>query len=282
MTSNSPKPHTDPTDKHLSADEAAVLDGVLAKLSAYDRVPPDPASTLDIDPASDKGRCATGWMRVIAQCPCDTPPVDLAQRTMAKINEARLREKFTKPATRHGASRWTWTEFGAVAAMLVIGLVLLFPVIHRTPNDNARVATSSNDMSVTANAMGSYGGNLTSIFKSPWNTPPTLSDSFNTIDFSDTNPVPGIIRVKPLDPSQPNGLRLLTVTLPDPATTPGLTFGFSGALQGNGQTLHVQRPDGMRFRIPLPPDVQVQWNDPTPGNAGQGMWIIQGTIPAQR
>lgn len=275
-TPDTPKP--DMPRKPLSDDEAAVLDGVLAHLSAYDRVPADPKRVLDVDGCCEKSKRAIQWMNVIGQCPCDTPPVDLTHRTLAKIKEARLREKFAASAPAVGRrTHWSWAEFGAVAAMFVIGVVLLWPVVHRTPQDTARTI-ANNNMSVAGTAMGSYGNSLNSLFKSPWVSPPTLTglDNFN-LDLPPAERGPGLIRVSPLDPAHPGGQRLLTVTIPDPATTPGLSFGFSAATQGDGQFLHIQRPDGMRFRIQLPPDIQVHWNDNNP--SGHGMWIIRGTLP---
>ncbi|MCE9590003.1 MAG: hypothetical protein K8S99_05710 [Planctomycetes bacterium] len=269
--------------KPLSADEAAVLDGVIARLSANDRVPADPAKLLDVDPSCEQGKRALGWMKVIGHCPCDTPAVDLAKRTMARVNESRLRQKFTRPATgwRTRSASWTWAEFGAVAAMLVIGFVLLWPVVHRTPQDTARLAggAGGNSLNMAGQSMGTYGNSLTSLFKSPWNTPPTLStpaDSFNAYNPSPTEPRAGLLRIEPFNPLQPDGRRLLTIAVPDAANSPD--YGLSGLQQGAGQYLNIQRPDGMRLRIQLPADAHVRWSD-NPAGPG-GIWIIRGTFPA--
>ncbi len=128
----------------------------------------------------DKATRVSHLLDMIGYLPADAPADDLVQRTIARIENATAREReivgviqhveAQRPAATgtgsassaavamsHGDTpiAFRWRELIAVAAMLLIGFSLLFPVMNRTRSDAMRVRCASH-LGASYMAIGSY------------------------------------------------------------------------------------------------------------------------------
>ncbi len=91
----------------------------------------------------------------------DVVPEDLVERTLARIHEARQRQRFAQQVQVLGDgsgsayNRFQWGELLTVAAVILIGASLLWPVLDRVRGDARRVACSGN-LAVAGQAIDRY------------------------------------------------------------------------------------------------------------------------------
>ncbi len=148
----------------LSTAEARAVDALLASL-AQARTERDTSSTLRLtshesalppDHAPKAAKVAQ-LFSLIGQCPVDNPPADLTRRTLERIADDRRRRWFAEQAQALAAPRvgMSWREIAAVAAILVLGFSLLFPMVGRLREDARRVACAGN-LQTAGMAIGRY------------------------------------------------------------------------------------------------------------------------------
>jgi hypothetical protein len=95
---------------------------------------------------TDRGRQMSRVLDLLGHWPAEPPPADLAERTIIRIKAAEQRKavigRIEPPAYKAIAFRWT--ELIAVAALLLIGVSLLWPWIAGSRQDAMRMACASN------------------------------------------------------------------------------------------------------------------------------------------
>ena len=103
---------------------------------------PDP-SPQETDPRVQR---VCRLMSLIQHCACESPPSDLTQRTIARIAHQRQRQRFAQQIQSLAGppSRFQWRELLTVAAVLMIGLSLLWPMMVRSRAQARKVACANN------------------------------------------------------------------------------------------------------------------------------------------
>lgn len=98
---------------------------------------------------------------VLARCPAEAPPADLRQRTLERIALARQRERFNEQigALSAPTPAFRWGELITVAAMLMIGTSLLWPMLSRTRAEARRVACATN-LAAAGMGLGNYAADF--------------------------------------------------------------------------------------------------------------------------
>lgn len=154
----------------LSEADAAELDAMLeagaqhkALLSLADDKPHgngDEATTQVASQGSGQRACRIAQlMGLIGSCPVEDASVDLVEQTLARLADARQRQRFTQQVQAlgggSGPSVYWWRELATVAAVLMIGFSLLWPVMERVRADARRVACANN-LAAVGSAMGRY------------------------------------------------------------------------------------------------------------------------------
>ncbi len=123
----------------LSPDDRKALDALVEGGYDLDRV----------DPA-DQPRADAAWrtLRLLDHLPADATGDLLAERTIAAIENARRAEHASQHHAAIGGSAAgrpvRWSEIGAVAAMLIIGLALALPMLARHRAAARQAACQSN------------------------------------------------------------------------------------------------------------------------------------------
>lgn len=152
-----------PIATNLSPQEAQVLDSLLESMAAQARAQAyggcvevtatDPAAPGD---AQTVERVAS-LLHLIGQCPAGEPSLDLTQKTLERVADARRQRWFAEQAQALAAPRggMGWNEVGALAAILLIGASLLWPIVGRVRSDARKLACAGN-LQTAGLAMGRY------------------------------------------------------------------------------------------------------------------------------
>jgi len=100
-------------------------------------------------------------MALLDKFPAATPSLDLTAKTMARIRQQRVLEREVETVGSRGLmiGQFRWAEFGAVAAMLVIGVSLLWPSLERVRTD-ARATTCQSKLARAGMAIGQYANDF--------------------------------------------------------------------------------------------------------------------------
>src|SRR5690242_15485888 len=94
----------------LKPDEARVLDALIESMSAQARAA-SYGGTVEASPAAlapgDDARAQriSAWLTLIGECPAETPPLDLAQRTLDRVADVRRQRWFAEQAQALAAPR---------------------------------------------------------------------------------------------------------------------------------------------------------------------------------
>ncbi len=138
-----------PQSDLLCPDDRAVLDALLECDFNPDGVAAEHA---------DRARRIAQLCGLLEHLPAADPPEDLADRTLAHIERARQQERFTQQIQSLSASGepgWRWREVVAVAAMLLIGVSLLLPMLKQS-HQAAEQYRCRNNLAAAGTAFGSY------------------------------------------------------------------------------------------------------------------------------
>ncbi|MCX5662536.1 MAG: hypothetical protein NTW19_22875 [Planctomycetota bacterium] len=157
-----PSPRAKASPPTLSPQDAAALDALLAaRWREAGATPADLAQATDAsntaasaDPARTQKMAEL--LGLIGQAPAMTPPLDLVQRTLARAERAKREEQavLDEPAGVLPL-RARWAELGTVAAVVLIGLSLMVPMLDRMRADARRIACANN-LGEAGEALASY------------------------------------------------------------------------------------------------------------------------------
>lgn len=135
-------PRSDPNPKRveLAPEDAAALDALIESRALGPR-PVSPALRSEVD--ADRADAVASWMSLLDQCPAAEAPDDLVRGTLRRVTRhhsmdldaARLRIQ-----GRGVGMPARLREIMAVAAMLIVGVSLVLPVLARTRHESMRVA----------------------------------------------------------------------------------------------------------------------------------------------
>ncbi|MEX2216574.1 MAG: hypothetical protein WD768_20845 [Phycisphaeraceae bacterium] len=135
----------------LSPPDADALDALLESAAAGD------AHAQQAAQQEPRGKKVADLLDLIGFLPGDVPPEDLVARTLAKVQLAERKEavvgRIDPPAPPAIAFRWT--EMIAVAAVKLIAMSLLWPMMARTQSDGMRIACAAN-LATSGLAMSQY------------------------------------------------------------------------------------------------------------------------------
>ena len=142
---------------NLSPDDGEALDALLESAAADDSHGHQAAQQ------SARGKKVADLLDPIGYLPGDVPPDDLVARTMARVDReskpnavvGRVEAGSRIDAPAPPAIAFRWSEMIAGAAVLLIGLSLLWPMMAQTRSDAMRIACASN-LSSAGMAMNSY------------------------------------------------------------------------------------------------------------------------------
>lgn len=176
---NAPNSQPAPRITRLSPDDALALDALLdqRRLHAGDLrltpgtpgIPGTPASlaasaTSDgpaAGEASDPRRMqrVASLLSLLEQCPAEEPSPSLAERTLAAVHNQRQRERFVQQVSALTAPTvaFRWNELIAVAAVLMIGVSLAWPLLSESRSEARRIACQSN-LQAAGVALANYAG----------------------------------------------------------------------------------------------------------------------------
>jgi hypothetical protein len=100
-------------------------------------------------------------LQVLDICPSGDPPPDLVATTLSRVDMARAaqRSALGVGALRMPAIPLSWSEVGAIAAMLLIGISLALPVLGRQRQD-ARMTACASNLAVTSMALHQYAADF--------------------------------------------------------------------------------------------------------------------------
>ena len=150
-----------PTD--LCDVDQRVLDALIESMSPG-QSPPHRLATdvakqgLD-DEAVDRVEPMARLLDTVGQAPVDDPPADLVANTMQAVADANQRKRFGHQIQTLAAGpslSFRWRELITVAAVLMIGVSLLWPVMNRFRVD-ARQARCGRNLANAGMAFGKYG-----------------------------------------------------------------------------------------------------------------------------
>ena len=141
--SNQPgdKPHRPKWVRHLSDEDARILDALLAATNRD----PDAAGTAQQHHPERVQRVRT-LLTLLDQMPEQTDDPQLVQRTLDTVQAAQIRERFVEQSEMGGApmSRVGLRQVAVIALMFVLGGSLLLPVLERNRSAAERVACAAN------------------------------------------------------------------------------------------------------------------------------------------
>lgn len=140
-------------DRHIQADQLCpedrqALDALVA--GGFDPNAVEP-------PHADRARRIAQWCGLLDHLPAADPPENLTERTLAAIQRARQEDRFAQQiqSMTGGDPGWRWREVLTVAAMLLIGVSLLIPIINHS-NQAARQFQCRNNLAAAGMGFGSY------------------------------------------------------------------------------------------------------------------------------
>jgi len=145
--------------------DAQALDAMIESLAAGSEPVPcagrggsgGTQASHESDELSERARTVSQVLSLISQSPAQESPADLVQRTLARVSDSNQRQQFAQQIQALGSPSFgfRWSELWAVAAVLLIGVSLLWPAMQRTRADARRVACANNLASVGA-SIGRY------------------------------------------------------------------------------------------------------------------------------
>ncbi|MCC7204500.1 MAG: hypothetical protein IT441_05425 [Phycisphaeraceae bacterium] len=145
--------HEDPTRpfKQLTPADAQAVDAAVSRLNLTPGTEGQQA-----DPA--RVQRARAIFSLVSLYPTGDPSTDLVSRTLAKVDEARQRERFRRQVealSRGGSPGWRWTDMAAAAAVLIAAFSLLWPSMGQMRSQSRRVACSQN-LAAAGQGIGSF------------------------------------------------------------------------------------------------------------------------------
>ena len=135
---------------HLSPADAHLLDAMLTHRL---KLTPDTTTA-----ETERARRLRGVMSLLDQYDVDAAPEDLVARTLTRIQEAKQRRRFAQQIQALGGRErigFQWRELLTVAAVMMIAVSLLWPVLDRIRADARRVACANN-LAIAGQAFGRY------------------------------------------------------------------------------------------------------------------------------
>jgi hypothetical protein len=143
----------------LGPADAAAVD---AALEARTRDPAAAGLHLTDPPAASqeeqqRARRVEAIFALLERCPVEEPSADLAERALARVAHARQQRRFARQVDELTAPpvAFRWTELIAVAAVLLLGLSVLWPMLVQSHHD-ALQADCARHLAVAGSALGSY------------------------------------------------------------------------------------------------------------------------------
>ncbi|MFI4859490.1 MAG: hypothetical protein ACIAXF_02290 [Phycisphaerales bacterium JB063] len=133
--------------------DAAVLDALLAAHAAGGATGPMPPDS------AERAAAVTGVVGLFDRWQAPAVPTDLAQRTLQRVEQARRRESVARlPQDRPGPGRLFSVglrQFGSVAALVLISMSLLVPVLSKARTD-AEVASCKANLGRAGSGLYQY------------------------------------------------------------------------------------------------------------------------------
>lgn len=120
--------------------------------------PKDAATAAD--PAAQRVAAVLG---LLDQCPAEDPPADLLTRALERVADERQRLRFARQleAVSSPPVAFRWTELITVAAVLMLGVAVIWPLLARTSSQARQAACAGNErgigQAVAAYAAGHQG-----------------------------------------------------------------------------------------------------------------------------
>jgi hypothetical protein len=142
------------------ADERAI-DALVARWSGQAQADAGPAAAMDDERLAQVEKLL-GLLRHDALAG-EAVPQDLTRRTMQRIADTRQRVRFAQQVrmlaggadASQGGSRFVWPDLAAVAAIILIGLSLLLPMLGRS-QARARQIACANNLAAAGMGLGQY------------------------------------------------------------------------------------------------------------------------------
>ena len=144
---------------HLSAADAAAVDRALAALWADPRQSPEtigsqpgnqnasppetsPETSPETPPEMTAGAQVAKLLALLAQCPAEEPPANLTPNTLLRITDYEQRQRLAMQiqALAGPTVAFQWRELLTVAAVLLLGLSVLWPMLAQSRLEAQRVA----------------------------------------------------------------------------------------------------------------------------------------------
>jgi hypothetical protein len=147
----------------LGPADAAAVDSALES-RARQQTSPQTAAGLHLAGAAVaseqeavRARRVAELFALLDRCPVQDPPADLTDRALARIAHLRQQRRFARQVDDLTAPpvAFRWTELLAVAAVLMLGLSVLWPMLVHSRHDALQQDCAKN-LAVAGSAIGSY------------------------------------------------------------------------------------------------------------------------------
>lgn len=176
-------PHAKTRHPTLSAADARLIDAALearwrragvpqAELVQEDQArPADAKGDVGSAPSPAEGSAdgaaraakVESLLKLIGQAPAATPPLDLVQQTMARIDRVHRQERLMLGDQMGGPGlQARWAELGTVAAVLIVGFSLMIPALGRMREEARQVACAAN-LGEAGTALASYAADYNNV-----------------------------------------------------------------------------------------------------------------------
>ena len=140
----------------LSEGDARLLDRLIELRTS------DSPTTAPLDPADEpRARHLEKLLGLLEASPVEDPPADIVSRTIHGIQEQRQRERFTEQIAMLDGSEGgrfqigRWLEITAAAAMIIVGISLMFPMMAHSGAEARRIVCSAN-LATAGSGFGQY------------------------------------------------------------------------------------------------------------------------------
>lgn len=120
-------------------------------------ISPEPSGETNAASTSSRMNRVCRIMSLIQLCACESPPADLTQRTIARVIHQQQRQRFAQQIQSLTSPQpgFQWRELLTVAAVLMIGLSLLWPMMIRS-RAQARKVACADHLATAGAAFGRY------------------------------------------------------------------------------------------------------------------------------